>query len=57
MLVRPSYVLSGAAMRVVVNDQQLKDFLEVRDFAASFLLDAARTISTRSFTTEHCSTA
>ncbi|CDJ59235.1 carbamoyl phosphate synthetase II, putative, partial [Eimeria maxima] len=29
VLVRPSYVLSGAAMRVVMNDQQLKEFLQV----------------------------
>lgn len=30
VLVRPSYVLSGAAMRVVTNDQQLREFLQVR---------------------------
>ncbi|CDJ64048.1 carbamoyl phosphate synthetase II, putative [Eimeria necatrix] len=29
VLVRPSYVLSGAAMRVVTNDQQLREFLQV----------------------------
>ncbi|OEH74658.1 carbamoyl phosphate synthetase [Cyclospora cayetanensis] len=29
VLVRPSYVLSGAAMRVVTNDEQLREFLQV----------------------------
>ena len=35
VLVRPSYVLSGAAMRVVTSDEQLREFLQVTSLEAA----------------------